>query len=161
MDFLGVGAGPSPLGSAGGGSMVMLPSEVYETPLLDLTVPNLGVEVAPAKPGYMCVGINAHWLIEQAQGNQTVPITVQMGTDPTHTNNLQPTTFFPTAAQFNACVGNTPCWPIGAGFSNSTAFAIQHNANSPMIMDVTPGAGTGPLVFKARLVIQIQWMATG
>ena len=162
FDNLGVGAGPSPLGSPGSGSLVMFPAESFETALLDLTVPNLGVEIVPAKPGYISVPNTAVWLIEQAQGNQTVPLSVQLGSDPAHVNWLASVSTFPTAAQFNACVGITPCEPGGVGFAGGAALALPHPPNTPIFMDVTAGAqGTGPMIFKARLVIWVFWVAGG
>lgn len=161
FDFLGVGAGPSALGP-GAGSAIAFPGEVYETGLLDLTVPNLGVEIVPAKPGYIPIGLSPVILVEQVAGTQTTPMSSQAGSDSAHTNFVVPGSVAPTNASINACVGNTPAVVGGLSVSGNAARAAQHFTNAPIILDITAGAqGTGGFILKARLVFTIFWTAVG
>ena len=148
QDILGNGVGPS-------GTTASLPGESFQTDLLDLTQPLLGIEVVPAKPGYAPIIFSPEWVIESVSGTQTSPPVYNAGTNPAHTNyNLAANT--PTNAATNAAV--PPCLAVGP----SSTLPIQLTPNAPVIMDITAGAqGTGSFSLKARLLLTVAWIAVG
>lgn len=154
MDILGNGLGPSRNSSSPSSGMVAFPSEIYESPLLDLTQVTLGIELIPAKPGYFPVLSSARWLIEAFSGAQTTPCTSQAGNDPAHTNVLAAGTS-PTNGATNTSV--PPC-VLSAG--SAAAVTVKRFANAPVIFDVTAGAqGTGGFTLMAKFFCTINWFA--
>lgn len=161
LDFFGVGAGPQNLGSPGSAGLVAYASEIYQTGLLDLTVPTLGIELIPGRAGFIPWRISNGIIIEQASGTQTTPPVIQIGTDPTHTNMATPTST-PANTDANGAVGNTPCQSsTGVGNANA-AQNTQKFPGQPAILDVTSGGlGTGGYTLKARIWCQVIWMSVG
>jgi len=154
MDFLGSGLGPSTLGSPGSGALVPLAFETYETQQLDLTVPNLGIELIPAKPGYVPVAYVGYWIIDGQSGTQTSAAVAQAGSDAGHSNFLA-STATPSNAEVN---GSNP--PSLAISPNIPADTVKMFANSPVILDVTTAAqGTGSFSLLARLSISVFWIS--
>jgi hypothetical protein len=157
IDYLGNGTGPASLGSPGAGTAVAFPHETYVTPLLDLTKAQLGIELLPAKPGYFPILLQTTWSIEQVSGTQTVPASVQAGSDAAHSNFLFASSTTPSNANVNAA--NPPS--IAAGPSNAT-FQNGLQTNAPIFLDITsPCQGTGGFQLKAKLFMLVGWLATG
>jgi len=161
-DFLGGGLGPIPLGSPAGGGLLAFPAESFISPLLDLTVPTLGIELVPARPGYFAVPSgNAIILVEQAAGTQTSPPTTRAGSDPGHTNSIPSASTQPTSGAINGLIaaGALPGFTIGPVSTANTA-GVQQLANTPIILDIVTGAqGTGGYILKAKIEIRVFWVA--
>jgi len=140
----------------------MLPCETYQTPLLDLTQATLGIELVPAKPGYIPIGLTSIWLIETSTGTQTTPPSIQAGNDSAHTNIMANTSTTPSNANAASCVGNTPALAGGPSTASAAQLAAQHNQNAAVVFDVTAGGqGTGGYTLKGKLVLVIMWQAVG
>lgn len=158
-DYLGNGVGPMSFGPQAGGGLVAFPCEAFETALLDLTVPNLGIEIIPAKPGHFPVLLNPLWIIEQFAGTQTAPGACNAGSNPAHNNFLLSFTQ-PSNANVNA-ITTTPC-TLSAGTPVAPANSVTRIPNAPVILDITQGsAGTGGFVLKGRFVLYVFWVPAG
>ena len=98
------GLGPQPLSSGALGGATAYPYENFQTPLLDLTVGSqLGIELVPARPGYVPVQVLREWIVEVFTGTQVTPATSQSGQNAAH-NNFQPLNSTPTNANLNTFV---------------------------------------------------------
>lgn len=155
-DFLGPGLGPertSPTAPA----RVILPPEIYVSPVLDMTVPNLGIEIAPARPGHTILPIRSFWIVISKSGTQTSPATASVGTNAAHTNILPSSATTPSNANVNAAVN--PVYPInGMTVGGNQAILL----NTPAILDVTAGTqGTGGYSLRARFAIILIWFGSG
>ncbi len=160
LDLLGVGAGPQPLGSPGAASLISYPVETFQTPLLDLAVPNLNIEFIPAREGFVAWRLSSAWIIETALGTQTTPPVVRAGSDAARTNFL-PSTSSPSSANVNASVGNVPSLASGIGNVNSNQ-ANQKIPGATVYLDVVSGgSGSGGYALLARLVVNVMWMTVG
>lgn len=159
-DYLGNGLGGIPLGSPNAATLSAFPAEEYQSPLLDFTVPNLGVEIVPAKPGYVAVRMVAGaigFVIEQVAGTQTTPMTMNAGSDPAHTNIYISSTVRPANADVNTAVP-----PSIAATPTPAATTVQLFPNAPIVLDITAGAqGTGGFTLKGRFLIRVQWIPVG
>lgn len=154
FDFLEVGAGPIPSGTAG---LVSYPSETYATPILDLTVANLGIELVPAKPGHFAVSSGSEWIIESVNGTQVTQVTCQAGTDLAHVNFFTSFNGRPTNVEVNGVVPPS----LGTG-APTAAQTLQRTSNTPVIFDVTvPATGTGGFALRARFCVRVRWIAEG
>jgi len=157
--YLGQGQGPAPIGPGTTGALSAYPVEMYQSPLLDLTQTVSGIELIPARPGYIPIIELALWETEFTAGTQTSPPTVRAGNDAGHTNFINTSSTTPSNANVNAA--NVPCLitgPTGA-LSNQTA---QQIPNATVLLDVTAGAaGTGGFALRAKLVCMIFWVAVG
>lgn len=155
--FNGSGLGPLPNGSPNGGSLVPFPIECFVTPVLDLTIPTLGLEIIPARPGFYPFLQNLSWVIENLAGVQTTPPTIQAGSDPAHMNMLTPFQT-PSNANLATILGSTPAT---AGGGNSVS-GTQQFPNAPAFLDITIGSvGTGGFVLRARAVVRVGWIGVG
>lgn len=155
-DFLGNGLGPVP-GSNPGGGLVAYPNETFETPILDLTVPQLGIELVPAKPGHIAFSILAATIIESVTGTQVTPATWRAGSDAARVNQ-SPLVSTPSNANVNAA--NPPC--VGGLGGNIFTSPQQQFANTPVLLDVVSGAsGTGGFSLRGRFSMSITWLAVG
>ena len=153
-DNLGYGQGPASLGSPGSGAIISFPYEMYQSPQLDLTQINLGIELVPAKPGYIATRQGSLWVIELVQGVQTVPLQVQAGSNAAHTNFFASSPV-PSNVDVNGAV--PPCFATSPVVT-SAANTVQQFPNTPIIMDVTVGAqGTGGFALKGRLCSIVFW----
>jgi hypothetical protein len=143
---------PSNSGSAGA-----FPFENYQTPLLDLTIgQQLGIEIFPARPGYIVQVVNRSWLVESLSGTQTVPPSLQIGSNAAH-NNIQALNSSPTNANVNGFT--TPFYTSGGGIIPT---GLQQIANATAFLDIITGAsGTGGFALKARYVLSVFWVAVG
>ena len=157
------GVGPLFLEQDGGArsSGLVVPStEIYQTPLLDISQPVFGIEVVPAKFGLVAVTFalpNNQWFVESIVGVQTSPPHCQAGSDAAHTNLYAPDTGDPINALVNA--GTAP--PFLAGVASATALAA-YMPNTPVFFDLTVGAtGTGGYKCMAKLIFIITWIAVG
>jgi len=155
-DFVNdVGLGPAPLGSPGSAGLVAFPVELYQTPNLDLTVPNLGIELIPAKPGHFPVLVNANWIIDSASGTQTTPPTTRAGSDAGHVNFASQTSTKPSNASVNGA--NVPS--MGDGNANA-ALTLRRIPNAPVIFDIVAGAqGTGTFAVRGRFSVSVNWVS--
>jgi len=152
--FTDGGLGPIPDGSPGAGSLVPFPLEVYQTPILDLTKPNLGIELFPAKPGYVALSNLVEWVITQVTGTQTGVLSAQAGSDPAHRNLFNSQATQPSNATVN---GANP--PSRSG-NQTLAFTVKLFPGAPVILDVTAGAvGTGGFTLNGFFVAYVFWMA--
>ena len=155
-DVLGNGAGPS--GFPGGGGLVAYPDECFQTPQLDLTVPTLGIELVPAKPGYYPMFVNGRWLIESHAGTQTTPPTTQAGSDAGHVNFLANASTTPA----NADVNNANPPSISTSINAGTVNTVQRIPNATVFFDVVAGAqGTGGFALRGKFTCIVKWVATG
>lgn len=155
-DFLGTGTGPVQLGVSGSAGLVSYPTEVFVTPTLDLTIPNLGIEIIPAKPGHIPVVYLSRWIIYSVAGTQTTPATHRAGSNAAHTNIFASSTTTPSNANVNGAV------PISFAAGPSLVQPSNIQPNLPVILDVTAGAvGTGGFALRARLGVFVVWIAQG
>lgn len=151
-DFLGPGLGPERV-SPNAPSRVIFPPEIYVSPVLDLTVPTLGIEIAPARPGHAPLPIRSFWILLSKSGTQTSPATASVGTNAAHTNILPSSALTPSNANVNAAV--TPPYPIN-GMTVAGNQALITNA--PAILDITSGCtGTGGFSLRARFALILIW----
>lgn len=157
-DYLGLAAGPIQYGSLPGSGLVAYPVEAYQSALLDLTVAQSAIEFIPAKPGHVPVPLTWFWIIEKIAGTQTAPGTINLGSDPAHTN-------FTTSVgmPINSDVNTASVSPVtlGIGALTLTPSIAQRFPNSPIYMDVSPSAGTGGFVLKGRIIIITYWVPAG
>ncbi len=154
MDYFEAGLGPISEGSPGASSLVAFPVLQYQTPVLDLTVPNLGIEIIPAKPNHVPFLTGSVWIITAVSGTQTVPLVAQAGNNAAHSN------IFPSNATSpsNADVNSAAVPSLGTGYSNAISTALL--TNTPAIFDVTSGAqGTGGFILRGRLYVAVIWIA--
>lgn len=157
-DILGSGAGPAPLGRAGGSGLVVYPDECFQTQQIDLTQVASSIELLPAKPGYFPVLIAAHFLIEATSGTQTTPLTCRAGSDAGHVN------FFPTTANApsNADVNATNVPSISTSINAGSANNIQRIPNATVFFDITAGAqGTGGFTLRGKFNLIVKWVSVG
>jgi len=130
--------------------------ETYSTPVLDLTKIVTGIELVPARPGYIATQLNREWIIVQFAGTQTSPTTYQAGSDAAHQNYAAPSPT-PTNAVVNAIV-NTPAIGNGGGIVTGG----QRFPNATIFLDITVAAqGTGGFTLLARYVTNVWWIAVG
>jgi hypothetical protein len=166
-DYLGAAAGPATFGPQIGGGLVAYPSEVYESPSLDLTVPNLGIELIPAKPAHVPVllnqsGIGVWIVIEAVAGTQTAAGTFIAGSNPAHTNYLT-SVGLPPNTSINATdpILAVPSAQIMNAFT-PTSNTLQRFPNTPVILDVTVGSsGTGGFALRGRIITVAYWLPAG
>lgn len=156
-DFFVPGLGPVSLKGDGSGSgLVAYPAEVFTTPLLDFTVPTLGIELVPAKPGHYPIQLTnpRTIIIESVSGTQATAAQIRAGSDPAHTNYL-PLTNQPSNANVNGAV--PPSFAPGSNVVNTT----HRIPNTPVIFDLVTGAvGTAPgFVLKARYMTVVIWIS--
>jgi hypothetical protein len=157
QDFLGPGTGPIPLGSGGSG-LSAFPVESFTTSILDLTQVVAGLELVPARAGYIPRLGGGFWDIEQVVGTQTNPPTIQAGSDTAHSNFIASTNATPSNASTNAAA--TPC--VISGPNQASGGGVQSLTNATIFVDITVGAtGTGGFVLKGRFVVNVLWMAVG
>ena len=153
------GVGPQPLESPGAGAAYKsLPVvEVYVTSPLDLTQPHLGIELVPARPGYVPFNFDfSQWVILSTSGTQVTPATVQAGSNPAH-NNYIASQSIPSNADVAAAV--PPCGASPNANTLQTAGQQVFPGNA-VILDVTAGAqGTGGFTLVARMTIQVRWIS--
>lgn len=155
MDFIGQGAGPIPVGTTGAG-LASYPFEGFESATLDLTQITLGLEIIPARPGYFPYIFGALWIVESVSGVQTSPPTFQAGNDAAHTNTILPNSTTPSNANVNAA--NSVCAVTGPGLLNSGT--VKKIPNATVFLDITaPAVGTGGFALKARLWVEVIWLA--
>ena len=159
FDTLGAGAGPSALGSPGGASLVRYPVEIYQSPLLDLSLIQT-VELIPAKPGHIpaCPVVQAFWIIEALNGTQILPPTWQVGSDPSHQNFIARQT---TTTPFTGEGTNPPYYTQIFTSFITTAPSLP---NLPTYLDILSAATGNPAngaAFQviARLVVPVMWIA--
>lgn len=141
------------------GGLVIPSSEIYQSPLLDISQPVFGMEIVPAKLGLVCVAIlsNPLWFVESVVGVQTSPPHCQAGSDAAHSNLYAPDVGNPSNGLVNA--GTAPPFLGGAGSSTNLAANV---ANAPVFFDLTVGAvGTGGYKCMAKLVLVVTWIAVG
>lgn len=156
MDNMEFGAGPNPLSNSPGGGLGAYPIARFETPSLDLTVPHLGIELVPGKPGYISVIASTNWLIERVNGTQTTPLTCNAGSDAAHSNVIPSVAIQPTNADVNGA--NVPSLAAGQG-QNALLKLIP---GAPVILDITAGAaGTGSFALTGRYVVSVFYIAVG
>jgi hypothetical protein len=152
MDNFELGVGPIPESNPGGG-LISLPLISYQTPLLDLTKVTLGIELIPAKPGFVPFVASSFWSIEKASGTQTASPTTQLGSDVAHTNVYGPLAAQPSNADVNGA--NVPSIAQG----NISSFNLQLFPNAPCMFDVTAGAqGTGAFSLMGRFNVDVFWI---
>lgn len=150
--FAGAGAGPIPQGNSTG--LVAYPNETFQTPVLDLTQVQLGIELVPAKPGHVFTVLFINWVITQASGTQTTPLTMQIGNDAAHTNICASQSIHPSNAEVAAAVPPAVC------SASSLALSTKLFPNAPTFLDITAGAqGTGGFSLKGYFIITTIWMA--
>lgn len=154
FDVLGNGVGPAPVGTSGSAGLAAYPCEVFISPILDLTVPNLGIEIVPARPGYVPEWLGSLWIFESITGTQTTAAVSKAGSNAAHTNLLGSGTG-PDNADTNAA------HPPSVGFgSQINTYSLQRIPNATVYLDVTSGAsGTGGFSLRARCAIIVMWMA--
>lgn len=154
-----LGSGPQMLEGPGSisGAAGAYPTEVFQTPLLDITQAVSNIEILPARPGYFPFNILSQWVIESVTGAQTVPATIRAGSDPAHLNFYPSINTAPSNANVNAAVP-----PSLADALNTTGVALKKFPGAPVFFDITaPAAGTGGYSCKARLVILVVWYVSG
>lgn len=155
IDILGSGVGPAPLSTPGGG-LVTYPWESFQSPLLDLTVPNLGIELVPGRQNFIPLLVLFGWILEQISGTQVTPCVWTAGSDPAH-SNLTSSSANPSNTDVNTNVVPSVA-TLGIGASNT----LQRVPGLPTFLDVTAGAaGTGNFTLRAKLVVQIRWSPVG
>ena len=158
-DYLIPGTGPLSDGSPGSGALGAYPMEVFETPSLDLTKTYSGIELIPARPGYLPFLLLPQWMITIASGTQTSGATAQAGSNAAHTNFFNTTANTPSNAAVNAAVGNTPC---RGGNPSAATSTLRRFTNRPVLMDITVGAqGTGNFALACRFIAIVGWVPTG
>lgn len=155
------GLGPLSLEPAGliSAGRVPFPVEIYASPLLDLTQAVSGVEIIPAKPGYIpttrTVG-GVFWVIENVTGTQTTPPTLRAGSNAARTNFIIQVSTTPANADVNGA--NPPSLSNAAAAVATTT--VQLFPNTPVYLDiVAPAAGTGGYKCMAKIISIITWMA--
>jgi hypothetical protein len=150
------GLGPENLeGNPTSGSFIALISEVFQTPLIDITKPLSGMEIVPARPGYVPVCVLAiNWSIESVVGVQTSPVVYNAGQDAAHTNVVPALSNGPSNAEIN---GVTP--PSIRGV-NAASVRAQLMTNTPVFLDITQGA-QGVSSCLAKLNVGVLWVAIG
>lgn len=154
LDILSNGTGPIPEAANAGRSPY--PHETFVSPVLDLTVPTLGIELIPARPGYFAVATSITWVIELVSGTQTSPANFRAGTDPSHLNFIT-ANGRPLNTDVNGAV--TPSVAVGGGLG---AVTLPRTSGTTVIMDVTAGAvGTGNFALRGRLAVIARWIAEG
>lgn len=154
------GLGPIPQGTPPAGALVAYSQETFQTQVLDLTVPNLGIEIAPAKPGHVPVVNFLNWIITQAAGTQTTPLSFQSGSDAAHTNFAPSQATHPSNAEVATAIGLAAGQAIVCASSSIPGFPQKVIPNAPLILDITAGAqGTGGFSLKGFFMINILWMA--
>lgn len=128
--------------------------EAYQSPILDLTRTWSGIEILPARPGFIAMpSQGGGWLIEAASGTQTTSITYRAGNNSTH-DNFQPSNSNPNNANINAAVP-----PSIILTSTIPANTVKRFANLPVLLDVTvAAAGTGNFVLRGSLSIPVIWV---
>lgn len=157
FDNLGVGIGPLPNGSPGGGGLVCFPMELYETPILDLTIVTPPLEFIPARPGLIALPTsNSRFVIEQVAGAQTVPLTFRVTQDLINSNFANSTTV-PSNADVNGGVV-----PFISGGANISSLTNRRFPNTPFMFQMLTGAqGTGGFVLRGKFVTVVGWAAVG
>ena len=153
-----LGLGPQALSGSqsNSGSANAFPYETYQTPLLDLTMSQLGIEIIPARPGHIPLLFQIFWIMETLSGTQVTPLQAQMGSNAAH-NNLAPLSSAPSNATVNGFT--TPFYTRGGA---SAGNGTQQIPNSPVFLDVVSGAqGTGGFALKGRLLVATYWVAIG
>lgn len=151
------GVGPQSLEPGVAGATVAYPPELYQTPLLDLTVaPQSNIELVPARPGHIPININRLWVIELLTGTQVTPATMQAGSDATQ-SNFMPLVSSPTNANVNGFT--TPFFFTGG---SATLDTVKQLVNTPVFFNlVTPASGTGGFSLKGRLLVHVNWVSIG
>lgn len=153
-----MGLGPQALEGPGlvSGSNVAFPLEIYQTNLLDLTIPHLNIELVPAKPGHIPIQLSRNWIVESRSGTQVTPAQFQAGSNAAH-NNYNTLSSTPSNANVN---GSTPIAYLLGG--TAQPMNLQLFPNTPIMLDVISGAsGTGGFSLKARYDMHILWVAVG
>lgn len=157
-DFVQPGLGPGLPGDPSSGiGVVAFPVETFETQTLDLTVANLGLELIPARPGYVPVFVSSYFVITASSGTQTSPLVSQAGQDAAHTN------FWASQNGLSNATVNAGTAPYASiGPMAAAAATVQRNKNATVILDVTTGAvGTGGFTLSGRFVVVVNFAATG
>lgn len=153
LDFLDAGLGPVPIGSPGGGSLVVFPFSVYETKTLDLTQLASNIEIVPAKPGHWPFATAGFFVIESTAGTQTSAASIRAGNDSGHVN-LIAASAIPTNGDVN---GANP--PSFSSAFTAPANATQRFANLPCFLDITTAAqGTGGFTLLGRFQVTVFWL---
>lgn len=151
------GLGPQDLEGAGSGSgaIISIPPEIYQTPLLDISIPFAGMELVQARPGYIPFAqLSGFWVIESVIGTQVTPATFRAGSDAGRIN------YIPLAAQPSNTAVNTAQPPAITSAVVGAAVTVQLLPNVPIFMDLVSGAsGTGGFKCMARFVLPIFWFA--
>ena len=146
------GVDPSTLLSAAMGAFSL---ETYETPLLDLTKTYSGIELVPARPGYIPIHSTRTWIIFSRSGTQTSPPTTNIGNDAAHTNIQPSINTTPSNVNVNGAV------PISLAQGVAQNQGPQILPNATVYFDLTaPATGTGGYSCMARYAIAIFWVAT-
>jgi hypothetical protein len=159
-DYLGGAAGPATYGKPPGGGLVSYPSEIYQSPLLDLTAVQLKIEIIPAKPGHIPLFLNFNWIIEAFAGTQTAAGSCNLGSNAAH-NNYVASFGPPTNANINS-ITTVPNASFGVSSLVITANAVQRIVNAPVFLDIASGStGTGGFVLKGKLAIRMIWTPAG
>lgn len=164
------GAGPQPLqGAANAASCARAsayPLETYQTPILDLTKTYSGIELVPARPGYVATPRSRVWTVISVSGTQTSPATYNAGSNTglesstaepasIHDNFMPQANALPTNATINS--GTTPPFVTNA---TSAANNLQLFANAPVLLDISvPAAGTGGFKLLMMLTVTVEWIA--
>src|SRR5579872_710594 len=84
------GYGPQPLQGQANAALCArsnaYPIETYQTPRLNLSKTYFGIELVPARPGYVAAPRSRFWVVSSVSGVQTTPPNTQAGSDAAHLN---------------------------------------------------------------------------